>query len=160
MCVMSHILSIDVGLDLWMFPLAGRKKAGRWLMTQLVTELVNHYMLKNTSPLMKTLAVAGIKPAAFWLQDAFCNLLATFTDSMLAPRWRGSCFRRPWQRRARRCGWTSAMCHSRWTRPATAPSSSSLWLSTTSLTTTAPSGPGQQKVDHGFNVKLAIWQVW
>ncbi len=29
---------------------------------------------------------AGIKPGAFWLQDAFCNLLATFTDSILAPR--------------------------------------------------------------------------
>lgn len=104
-------------------------------------------MLKDTSPLMKILAIAGIKPGAFWLQDAFCNLLATFTDSILAPRWRGSCFRRLWRRRARRCGWTSGMCLSRWTRPATAPSSSSRWLSTTSLTKTAPSGPGRQKVD-------------
>lgn len=109
--------------------------------------------LKNTSLLIKIMAVAGIKPGAFWLQDTFCNLLATFTDSILAPRWRGSCFRRPWQRRARRCGWTSAMCLSRWTHPVTAPSSSSPWLSTTSLMTTAPSGPGQLKVDHDPYVK-------
>lgn len=100
------------------------------------------------------LAISGIKPGAFWLQDAFCNLLATFTDSILAPRWRGSCYRRLWPRRARRCGWTSAMCLFRWTRPATAPSSSSPWPSTTSLTTTAPWETGQQRVHIILWVKL------
>lgn len=111
-------------------------------------------LVKDTLLLMETLAAAGFKPGAFWLQDASCNLLATFTDSILAPRWRGSCFRRPWQRRERQCGWTSAMCLSRWTLPVTAPSSSSPWPSTTSLTRAAPSETGQQKVDHGSNVKL------
>lgn len=95
---------------------------------------------------MEILAISGIKPGAFWLQDAFCNLLAAFTDSILAPRWRGSCFRRPWQRKVRRCGWTSAMCLFKWTRPVTALFSSSLWPSTTSLMIAALSEPGQQKV--------------
>lgn len=107
---------------------------------------------------MKTLAIEGIKPGAFWLQDAFSNLLATFIDSILAPRWRGSYFRRPWQRRARRCDWTSGTYLSRWTRPVTAPSSSSPSPSTTSLMTTAPSEPGLRKVDHGSNVKFH-WQI-
>lgn len=94
-----------------------------------------------------------VKPGAFRLWDAFCNLLAAFTDSILAPRWRGSCFRRPWRRKARRCGWTSATCHFKWTRPPTAPSSSSPWPSTTSLMTAALSEPGQQKVFYGSESK-------
>lgn len=78
-------------------------------------------------------------------------------DSLWAPRWRGSCSRRLRQRRARRYDWTSATCPSRWTRPATAPSSSSLWLSTTSLMATALSEPGQQKVDSG-SCASEMWQ--
>lgn len=112
----------------------------RWLLRSLMS-LLTHSLL-----LTEILAGAGIKPEAFWLQEASCSLLATFTDSILAPRWRGSCFRRPWQRRERLCGWTSATCRSRWTRPATAPSSSSLSPSTTSSMTPAPSETGQQKV--------------
>lgn len=60
--------------------------------------------LRGKQLLTQILAISGIKPGAFRLQDAFCNLLATFTDSILAPRWRGSCFRHPWPRRARQCG--------------------------------------------------------
>lgn len=35
---------------------------------------------------MEMMASAGIKPGAFWLQDAFSNLMATFTHCILAPR--------------------------------------------------------------------------
>lgn len=144
---MSHVLWIKISHIIAMLAAVVLQN------TNLLTEYVSA-LVEDTLLLTEILAVAGFKPGAFWTQDASCNLLATFTDCILAPRWRGSCFRRPWQRRARQCGWTSAMCLSRWTRPVTAPFSSYRWPSTTSLMTTAPSKTGQQKVHRGSELKL------
>lgn len=122
----------------------------RWKTT--VKPVWSSVIAANASLLMilKLLELLKLRPLYVVLNSSAC-------DSLWAPRWRGSCFRRLWQRRARQYDWTSATCPSRWTRPATAPSSSSLWLSTTSLMATALSEPGQQKVDSS-SCASEMWQ--
>lgn len=93
---------------------------------------------------VSSLGVRWVKQGG--LSFSFFEYKSIYHICIIWLRWLENCSRRLWPRRARLFALIRGMCPSKWTHPATAPSSSYLLHSTTSLMKAAPWGPGQPKV--------------